>query len=103
MCQDSVNEYSNPLLERYASDQMSYLFSPKYKFSTWRKLWITLAECEKELGLGITGEQIDEMKAHVDDIDFDLARTYESQTRHDVMAHILTYGAVCPKAKPIIH
>jgi adenylosuccinate lyase len=103
MCNDSMNEYRNPLLERYASDQMSFLFSPQFKFSTWRRLWVTLAECEKKLGLQITDEQIAEMKAHIDDIDYDLARSFESKTRHDVMAHILTYGTVCPKAKPIIH
>ncbi len=98
-----MKEYLNPLLERYASKDMSYLFSPQYKFSTWRKLWIALAECEKELGLPITDEQINEMKAHIEDIDFELAKKYESQTRHDVMAHIHTYGDSCPKAKPIIH
>ena len=103
MSQESMNQYLNPLLERYASNEMSYLFSPQNKFSTWRKLWIALAECEKELGLPISNEQIDEMKSHIEDIDFDLAKRYEAQTRHDVMAHIHTYGDKCPAAKPIIH
>ncbi len=99
----STNEYSNPLLERYSSKEMSHIFSPQYKFSTWRKLWIALAECEKELGLPITDEQISEMKSHVEDIDFQMARDFEKQTRHDVMAHVHTFGTICPKAKPIIH
>lgn len=103
MCQDSMNEYKNPLLERYASADMSYIFSPQNKFSTWRKLWIALAECEKDLGLPISDEQIEEMKAHIGDIDFDLARDFEAKTRHDVMAHVYTFGTCCPKAKPIIH
>ncbi|NLD98507.1 MAG: adenylosuccinate lyase, partial [Fibrobacter sp.] len=98
-----MEQYQNPLLERYASPEMSLIFSPQFKFSTWRKLWICLAESEKELGLPITSEQIEEMKAHIDDIDFELARTFESKTRHDVMAHIHTFGTCCPKAKPIIH
>lgn len=98
-----MNEYLNPLLERYASKEMSFFFSPQNKFSTWRKLWIALAECEKELGLPITDEQIKEMKAHIDDIDFDLAKKYEAKLRHDVMAHIHAYGDSCPTAKPIIH
>ena len=95
--------YSNPLIERYASSEMSYVFSSDFKFSTWRKLWVALAESEKELGLAITQEQIDELKAHVNDIDYDAARAYEKKTRHDVMAHILAYGDKCPLAKPIIH
>lgn len=103
MCQDSMSEYQNPLLERYASADMSFIFSPQNKFSTWRKLWIALAECEKDLGLPISDEQIDEMKQHVDHIDFELARSYEAKTRHDVMAHVYTFGTCCPKAKPIIH
>jgi adenylosuccinate lyase len=103
MHQDDYNEYSNPLLERYASKEMSYIFSPQNKFSTWRKLWVALAEGEKELGLPITDEQLDEMRSHINDIDFDLASSFEAQTRHDVMAHIHTYGTVCPHAKPIIH
>ncbi len=97
------NEYRNPLIERYAGPEMSYVFSPDFKFSTWRKLWIALAESEMELGLSITGDQIDELKAHVSDIDYTRAAEHEKLTRHDVMAHVLTYGECCPKAKPIIH
>ncbi|HON10914.1 MAG TPA: adenylosuccinate lyase [Chitinispirillaceae bacterium] len=96
-------EYQNPLLERYASADMSFIFSPQNKFSTWRKLWVALAEAEKELGLSITDEQIEEMRNHIDNIDFELARNFESKTRHDVMAHVYTYGTCCPNAKPIIH
>jgi adenylosuccinate lyase len=103
MCSEKYDEYQNPLLERYASHEMSSLFSPQYKFSTWRKLWVTLAECEKELGLPITDEQIAEMKAHINYIDFEKAKAFERQTRHDVMAHVYTFGECCPKAKPIIH
>jgi adenylosuccinate lyase len=97
------NEYVNPLSERYASREMLELFSPRYKFGTWRRLWCALAECEKELGLPITDEQIAEMRANVDNIDFDAAREFEARTRHDVMAHIEAFAAVCPSAKPIIH
>ena len=82
---------------------MQYFFSLDFKFGTWRKLWIALAEAEKELGIDITDEQIDEMKAHVDDIDYDMAAQKEKEVRHDVMAHVLTFGEACPKAKPIIH
>jgi len=103
MCQESMYEYQNPLLERYASADMSFIFSPQNKFSTWRKLWVALAEAEKELGLSITDEQIEEMRNHIDNIDFELARNFESKTRHDVMAHVYTYGTCCPNAKPIIH
>jgi adenylosuccinate lyase len=98
-----TNAYRNPLLERYASSEMSYIFSPDFKFATWRKLWVALAEGEKELGLPITQEQVSEMKKHLSDIDYDAARNYEAKTRHDVMAHILAYGDCCPEAKPIIH
>ncbi|MGA2506809.1 MAG: adenylosuccinate lyase [Chitinispirillaceae bacterium] len=103
MCQESMKEYQNPLIERYASAEMSFVFSPHFKFTTWRKLWIALAESQKELGLSITGEQIQEMKDHIEDIDYDRAEAYEAQVRHDVMAHIKTYGEACPAAKPIIH
>jgi adenylosuccinate lyase len=95
--------YRNPLLERYASKEMSYIFSPDFKFSTWRKLWIALAESQMELGLPITSDQISEMKEHVDDINYDLAALYEKKMRHDVMAHISAFGESCPLAKPIIH
>lgn len=97
------NVYENPLCVRYSSDTMKQIFSADNKFSTWRKLWIALAESEKELGLNITDEQIEEMKAHIYDIDYDKARQYESELRHDVMAHVHTYGDTCPNAKGIIH
>jgi adenylosuccinate lyase len=103
MCNDSVTEYSNPLLERYASGEMSFIFSAQFKFSTWRKLWVALAECEQKLGLSISDEQIEEMRAHINDIDFDRADAYETKFRHDVMAHIHTFSECCPTAKPIIH
>ena len=95
--------YENPLCKRYASREMQEIFSDDRKFSTWRRLWIALAESEKELGLDISDEQIAEMKAHINDIDFDAAAKHEHEVRHDVMAHILTYGEACPNAKPIIH
>lgn len=95
--------YQNPLCRRYASRKMQAIFSDDRKFSTWRRLWIALAESEKELGLPITDEQIEEMKAHVGDIDYDVADKREREVRHDVMAHIYAFGQVCPKAKPIIH
>lgn len=97
------NVYESPLSSRYASDEMQYIFSPDKKFSTWRRLWIALARAEMELGLPVTQEQIDEMEAHVEEIDYELAAEKERQLRHDVMAHIHTFGAVCPKAMPIIH
>ncbi len=99
----ATNTYESPLNSRYASKEMQYIFSPDKKFSTWRKLWIALAETEKELGLDITDEQIDEMKAHIYDIDYETAAAREKEVRHDVMAHVYTYGKACPKAKPIIH
>ena len=95
--------YESPFNSRYASAEMQALFSPDFKFQTWRKLWIALAESEKELGLGITGEQIAELKAHERDIDYETAEQREKQVRHDVMAHVFAYGEQCPKAKPIIH
>lgn len=95
--------YANPLIERYASKEMAQIFSDDHKFSTWRKLWIALAEAEKELGLNITDEQINEMKAHVSDINYDVARAREKEVRHDVMSHVYAFGVQCPKAKPIIH
>lgn len=95
--------YENPLCKRYASRDMQKIFSDDRKFSTWRKLWIALAESEMELGLDITQEQIDEMKAHIYDIDYELAAKREKEVRHDVMSHIYAYGCACPKAKPIIH
>lgn len=95
--------YENPLCRRYASREMQKIFSDDRKFSTWRKLWVALAEAEKELGLPITDEQIAEMRAHLYDIDYETAAKREAEVRHDVMAHIYTYGLACPKAKPIIH
>ena len=95
--------YENPLITRYASRPMAELWGSQRKFSTWRRLWIALAEAEKELGLPVTAEQIDQMKAHIDDIDFDAARAHEQRLRHDVMAHVHTFGDVCPDAMPIIH
>ena len=97
------DRYENPLCSRYSSKRMQYIFSPDFKFSTWRRLWVALAESERELGLNITQEQIDEMREHIDDIDYELAAQYEHKLRHDVMAHVHTYGDACPKAKPIIH
>ena len=99
----STDRYVSPLSERYASKEMQYIFSPDMKFRTWRKLWIALAETEKELGLNITQEQIDELKAHADDINYDVAKERERQVRHDVMSHVYAYGVQCPKAKGIIH
>lgn len=97
------NEYRNPLISRYASKEMSAIWSEQRKFSTWRRLWVALAEAEAEMGLPITEEQLNELRAHVDDIDFDLADAYEKKLRHDVMAHVHTYGDACPNAKGIIH
>lgn len=97
------DRYISPLSTRYASEQMQYLFSANMKFSTWRRLWVALAEAEQQLGLAITDEQISEMKAHIHDIDYERAAFHEKEVRHDVMAHVLTFGECCPKAKPIIH
>lgn len=99
----SHDVYDNPLIGRYASAQMSQLWSPQTKHSTWRKLWVALAESERELGLDISQAQIDELKSHVDDIDFEAAAKHEKRLRHDVMAHVHAYGDVCPNAKAIIH
>lgn len=95
--------YENPLIKRYASPEMSKVFSDETKFVTWRKLWIALAESEKELGLNITDEQIEELKAHIYDINYDAAEKREKEVRHDVMSHIYAYGLQCPNAKGIIH
>ena len=99
----STDRYQSPLSERYASREMQYIFSPDMKFRTWRKLWIALAETEKELGLNITQEQIDELKAHAEDINYEVAQAREKEVRHDVMSHVYAYGVQCPKAKGIIH
>ena len=98
-----TDKYISPLSERYASREMQYIFSQDKKFRTWRRLWIALAETEKELGLNITDEQIEELKAHQDDINYDVARKRESEVRHDVMSHVYAYGQQCPKAAGIIH
>ena len=97
------NTYETPLNSRYASKEMQYLFSPDFKFKTWRRLWIALAESEMELGLNITQEQIDELKAHAEDINYEVAAEREKLVRHDVMSHVYAYGVQCPKAKGIIH
>ncbi len=99
----STDRYVSPLSERYASKEMQYIFSPDMKFRTWRKLWIALAETEKELGLPITQEQIDELKEHAEEINYDVAKAREAEVRHDVMSHVYAYGVKCPKAKGIIH
>ena len=98
-----TDKYQNPLAERYASKEMQYIFSPDMKFRTWRRLWIALAKTEKELGLNITDEQIAELEAHKDDINYDVAKEREKLVRHDVMSHVYAYGVQCPKAKGIIH
>ena len=95
--------YENPLCGRYADDEMKRLFSDEVKFSTWRRLWLALAESEKELGLDISQEQLDEMARHLEDIDYAAAAEHERRVRHDVMAHVLTFGEACPQARPIIH
>ena len=97
------DRYQSPLSERYASREMQYIFSPDKKFKTWRKLWIALAETEKELGLPITQEQIDELKEHAEEINYEVAKEREKLVRHDVMSHVYAYGQQCPKAKGIIH
>ncbi len=98
-----TDRYQSPLSERYASKEMQYIFSPDKKFRTWRRLWIALAETEKELGLNITDEQIEELKANADNINYDVAKEREALVRHDVMSHVYAYGVQCPKAKGIIH
>ena len=98
-----TNTYESPLSSRYASDEMLYLFSADKKFSTWRRLWVALARAEMELGLPVTQEQVDELEAHITDIDYEKAAQWEKKLRHDVMAHVHTYGELCPKAMPIIH
>lgn len=98
-----MNTYKNPLEERYASQEMLYNFSPNNKFQNWRKLWIALAEIEKNLGLDISDEQIQQLKDNVDNINYEKAAEYEKKFRHDVMAHVHTYGDVAPLARPIIH
>jgi adenylosuccinate lyase len=95
--------YQNPLNTRYASKEMSFIFSDDYKFSTWRKLWVALAESEMQLGINITEQQVEELKQHIYDINYEVAEKREKETRHDVMSHVYAYGLQCPNAKPIIH
>ncbi|HKM28999.1 MAG TPA: adenylosuccinate lyase [Anaerovoracaceae bacterium] len=97
------DNYTSPLSERYPSKEMQYIFSPEKKFKTWRRLWIALAEAEKELGLAITDKQIEQLKANKDDINYDVAKKREAEVRHDVMSHVYAYGVQCPDAKGIIH
>jgi len=97
------DSYVSPFSTRYASKEMQYVFSANMKFTTWRRLWLSLAKAEKALGLNITKEQLDEMAAHLDDVDYDVAAKREKEVRHDVMAHVYTFGLACPKAAPIIH
>ena len=97
------DRYESPLCERYASARMQYIFSPDFKFTSWRKMWLYLAEAEKELGLDITVEQLDEIRAHLNDVDYDAAAAYEKRLRHDVMAHLRAFADQCPKAGPILH
>lgn len=99
----SEDRYVSPLSERYASREMQYIFSPDMKFKTWRRLWVALAEAEHELGLPVTKEQVEELEAHQDDINYDVAKEREKQVRHDVMSHVYAYGVQCPNAKGIIH
>ncbi len=99
----STDKYENPLITRYTSKEMSHVFSSDVKFTTWRALWIALAEAEKELGLPITEEQIEELRQFKDKINYEDAEKREKETRHDVMSHVYAYGLQCPKAKPIIH
>lgn len=94
----NTNIYESPLSSRYASDEMLYLFSPDKKFTTWRRLWVALARAEMELGLPVTKEQVEELEAHIDDINYEVAAKEEKKLRHDVMAHVHAYGAQCPKA-----
>lgn len=103
MYRSFMDVYVSPLTERYASEEMKHIFSPDFKFGTWRRLWVALAEAEQSLGIEITDGQIEEMRSKVDDIDYDFARQKESEVRHDVMAHVLTFGEQCKSAKPIIH
>ncbi|MBR1864766.1 MAG: adenylosuccinate lyase [Ruminococcus sp.] len=99
----STNSYESPFCTRYASKEMQYIFSADKKFTTWRRLWVALARAEMKLGLGITQEQVDELEANIENIDYEMAAREEKLVRHDVMAHVHTYGACCPKADPIIH
>ena len=101
--QSSKDSYISPLSTRYASPEMQHIFSENFKFRTWRRLWIALAKAEKQLGLNITDEQIAEMEANRDNINYDVAEAREREVRHDVMSHVYAFGVQCPKAEPIIH
>lgn len=100
---DPYGRYETPLVVRYAGEAMTRVFSPRTKFRTWRRLWLALAEAQQELGLAITDEQLDEMRSHLSDVNFDRAEAFERELRHDVMAHVRAFGEQCPKARPIIH
>ena len=100
---DNKDIYISPFSTRYASKEMQHVFSENFKFRTWRRLWIALAKAEKKLGLNITDEQIEELEAHKDDINYDVAEEREKKVRHDVMSHVYAYGIQCPHAEPIIH
>ena len=100
---DNRSGYISPLSTRYASREMQYIFSADFKFSTWRRLWTALARAEQKLGLDISDEQIAEMEAHINDINYDVAEAREREVRHDVMSHVYAFGVQCPKAEPIIH
>lgn len=100
---DKYNKYISPFSERYSSKEMQYIFSEEYKFKTWRKMWIALAEAEKEMGLDISDEAIEEMKANKDNLNIEVAKEREKLVRHDVMSHVYAYGLQAPKAKAIIH
>ena len=95
--------YESPFNSRYASKEMQFIFSPDHKFGTWRRLWVALAESEMEMGLPITQHQVDQLKAHLDDIDYEAVRRHEERVRHDVMANVQAYGDLCPDARGIIH
>jgi adenylosuccinate lyase len=103
MAEDDDSSYVSPLSSRYASPEMSFIFSPRFKYTTWRRLWVALAKAEKALGLSITDAQIQELEAHLEDLNLKRAEELEKETHHDVMAHILAYAELCPRAKPIIH
>ena len=103
MDNNETSKYISPFSTRYASTEMQYVFSNDFKFTTWRKLWVALAKAEKKFGLDITDEQIAELEANVDNINYDVAVAREKEVRHDVMSHVYAYGKQCPKAEPIIH
>src|SRR5436305_7929009 len=100
---DSTQVFENPLVGRYCSPEMARLWSPQRKFSTWRQLWVALAEAQRQLGLNVTEAQVAELRSRVDQIDFEAARGHEKRLRHDVMAHVHTLGDAAPSARPIIH